>query len=71
MKILVTGGAGYIASHTNIELLKAGYEVVVLDSLVNSSVEAVKRVIRITGRQIKFYEIDLLYAMFPDPMNKV
>ena len=60
MKILVTGGAGYIASHTNIKLLNEGYEVVALDSLVNSCVESVKRVERITGQPIKFYELDLL-----------
>jgi UDP-glucose 4-epimerase len=59
MKILVTGGAGYIASHTNLELLNAGHDVVVVDNLRNSSMEAVKRVERLTGKSIKFYENDI------------
>ncbi len=58
MKILVTGGAGYIASHTNVLLLQRGYEVVALDNLVNSSIESVKRVEELTGKKIKFYEGD-------------
>lgn len=60
MKILVTGGAGYIASHTNLELLKDGYDVVVIDNLSNSSIEAIKRVEKLTGKSIKFYEKDIL-----------
>jgi len=60
MAILVTGGAGYIGSHTCIELINAGYEVVVVDNLVNSSEEAVKRVEQITGVKIPFYEADIL-----------
>lgn len=60
MTILVTGGAGYIGSHTCIELLNAGYEVVVLDNLCNSSKESLKRVEEITGKQVTFYEVDLL-----------
>ena len=60
MKILVTGGAGYIGSHTCVELLKEGYEVVVLDNLYNSSEEALKRVERITGKTLTFYEGDML-----------
>lgn len=59
MAILVTGGAGYIGSHTVVELLNAGYEAVVLDNLVNSSREAVARVEKITGRSVKFYEGDI------------
>lgn len=58
MKILVTGGAGYIASHTNVLLLERGYEVVVLDNLVNSSEESVKRVEELTGKKIAFYKGD-------------
>ncbi|MBR1747939.1 MAG: UDP-glucose 4-epimerase GalE [Clostridia bacterium] len=58
MKILVTGGAGYIASHTNVLLLERGYDVVVLDNLVNSSAESVRRVEKITGKKIKFYQGD-------------
>lgn len=60
MRILVTGGAGYIASHTNVELLNAGHEVIVLDNLSNSCVEAIKRVESLTGKKITFYEQDLL-----------
>ncbi|MEH6889045.1 UDP-glucose 4-epimerase GalE [Bacillus sp. JJ864] len=60
MAILVTGGAGYIGSHTCVELLNSGYEIVVVDNLSNSSVEALNRVKEITGRQFKFYKEDLL-----------
>ena len=60
MKILVLGGAGYIGSHTCVELLNAGYEVVVVDNLYNSSEEALKRVEQITGKTVKFYEADVL-----------
>lgn len=60
MNILVTGGAGFIGSHTCVELISAGYNVVVLDNLVNSSKEAVRRVEKITGELIAFYPVDLL-----------
>ncbi|MCQ2522475.1 MAG: UDP-glucose 4-epimerase GalE [Lachnospiraceae bacterium] len=60
MRILVTGGAGYIGSHTVVELLKSGHEAVVLDNLVNASKESVKRVEEITGKAIPFYEVDIL-----------
>lgn len=59
MSILVTGGAGYIGSHTVVELQNAGYEVVVVDNLVNSSREALKRVEKITGKPVTFYEADI------------
>lgn len=59
MKILVTGGAGYIASHTNVFLLENGYEVVAVDNFANSSFESIKRVEEITGKSIKFYEGDV------------
>ncbi len=58
--ILVTGGAGYIGSHTNVELLKAGYDVVVIDDLSNSKKEAVKRVEEISGKKVKFYQNSIL-----------
>ena len=60
MAILVTGGAGYIGSHTCIELINAGYEVVVVDNLYNSSKEALNRVGAIVGQEIKFYEATFL-----------
>ena len=60
MSILVTGGAGYIGSHTCVLLLEAGYDVVVLDNLSNSSPKAIGRVEKITGKKIKFYECDIL-----------
>lgn len=68
MAILVTGGAGYIGSHTCVELLNAGHEVVVVDNLVNSSEESLKRVEKITSKSVKFYEADLLDR---DAMNKI
>ncbi len=60
MKILVTGGAGYIGSHTCVELLERDHEVVVLDNLSNSSSKALDRVKQITGKDLDFYETDLL-----------
>ncbi len=59
MTILVTGGAGYIGSHTCVELAEAGYEVVIVDNLINSSQEAVRRVERITGKTMRFHRADL------------
>ena len=58
--ILVTGGAGYIGSHTCVELLNVGHDVVVVDNLCNSSKESLKRVEEITGKPVSFYEVDLL-----------
>ncbi len=59
MKILVTGGAGYIGSHTVLLLLENGYDVVVVDNLSNSSFESLKRVMDITGKTVDFYECDI------------
>lgn len=65
-RVFVTGGAGYIGSHTIVELLNAGYEVIVIDNFVNSVNEpngesaALKRVEMITGKSIAFYKCDLL-----------
>ncbi len=59
MKILVTGGAGFIGSHTVVELVESGYDVVVVDNLVNSSEKSLQRVEEITGRQIPFYKADI------------
>lgn len=60
MKILVTGGTGYIGSHTCVELLKEGYEVVVFDNLYNSKIDVVDKIENITGKKIKFYKADML-----------
>lgn len=60
MTILVTGGAGYIGSHTCVLLLEAGYDVVVIDNLSNSSRKSMNRVEKITGKKITFYECDIL-----------
>lgn len=57
--ILVTGGAGFIGSHTAVELISSGYEVVLVDNLVNSKREAIRRIERIVGRAVTFYDIDV------------
>ncbi|MBR2191071.1 MAG: SDR family NAD(P)-dependent oxidoreductase, partial [Eubacterium sp.] len=67
-KILVTGGAGYIGSHTVVELIDNGYDVVVVDNLSNSSKESLSRVEKITGAQVKFYENDIADM---DAMDKI
>ena len=59
MSILVTGGAGFIGSHTCVELLEAGYDTIILDNLCNSKSESVKRIKEITGKDVKFYECDI------------
>ena len=68
MSILVAGGAGYIGSHTCVELLEAGYEVVVVDNLYNASEESLKRVEKITGKTVTFYEADILDK---EALNKI
>ena len=60
MAILVTGGAGFIGSHTVIELQNAGYDVVVVDNLANSSEKSLERVEKITGKKVPFYKVDIL-----------
>ena len=59
MKILVTGGTGYIGSHTCVELLQKGYEVVVFDNLYNSKIDVVDKIKEITGKEITFYKADM------------
>ncbi|MCR5545221.1 MAG: UDP-glucose 4-epimerase GalE [Lachnospiraceae bacterium] len=68
MAILVTGGAGFIGSHTCVELLNANYEVVVLDNLHNASEKSLERVKELTGKEVKFYKGDILDR---DILNKV
>ena len=58
-KILVTGGAGYIGSHTCLELLTAGYDVVVVDNLDNACRESLRRVEELAGRRLEFNEVDI------------
>ena len=59
MKILVTGGAGFIGSHTCVELLNAGYEIVIVDNLYNSSEKSLDRVKELTGKDFAFYPYDI------------
>lgn len=59
MKILVTGGAGYIGSHTAVELLKAGYEITIVDNLSNSSIDVIDSIKEITNKDFNFYELDV------------
>ena len=66
MAILVTDGAGYIGSHTVVELQNSGYDVVVLDNLSNSSEKALERVSKIMRKPVKFYSIDILTGAFLD-----
>ena len=66
--ILVTGGAGFIGSHTSVELLESGYDIVIVDNFSNSKPEALNRIKKITGKDFKFYEADLLDL---DAMNKI
>ena len=60
MNILVTGGAGYIGSHICVELLEAGYDVIVVDDLSNSKIEVLDYIKEITHKEVKFYEFNLL-----------
>ena len=60
MKILLTGGTGYIGSHTAVELIERGYEVEILDNLFNSKITVLDDIERITGVKPKFHEVDLL-----------
>ena len=60
MAILLPGGAGYIGSHTAVELLNSGKEIVILDNFSNSKPEVLEKIKKITGKDFKFYEIDYL-----------
>ena len=58
-KILVTGGCGYIGSHTCVELLNAGYDIAIIDNLCNSKIEVIDKIKKITGKDFNFYKEDL------------
>ncbi len=60
MSILITGGAGYIGSHTSVELLNAGYDIVIVDNFSNSKPEVLNRIEELTGKKFKFYKVDVL-----------
>ena len=60
MKILVTGGTGYIGSHTVVELIKAGHEVTIIDNLFNSKIEVLDKIATLTGTKPEFHKIDIL-----------
>ena len=74
MSILVSGGAGYIGSHTCVELMEAGYDIVVADNLCNASEESLRRVEKITGKPVPFIktelcnedEVEALFTKYPD-----
>ncbi|MBQ1555929.1 MAG: SDR family NAD(P)-dependent oxidoreductase, partial [Clostridia bacterium] len=68
MAILVTGGAGFIGSHTCVVLQEAGYDIVIVDNFSNSKPEALNRIKKITGKDFQFYEADILDA---DAMNRI
>lgn len=68
MSILVTGGTGYIGSHTSIELLQAGYDIVIVDNFCNSKPEVLNRIEELSGKKPKFYEVDILDR---EGLNKV
>ena len=70
MSILVTGGAGFIGSHTVVELQNAGYDVVVLDNLSNASEKSLERVEKITGKPVTFYKADILDRDALEEMRK-
>ena len=60
MEVLVTGGAGYIGSHTCVELLNNGHDVIIVDNLSNSKPEVINRIKELTGKDFKFYKADIL-----------
>ena len=70
-QILVTGGCGYIGSHTCLQLLEQNYEVVVVDNLSNSKSKSLERVKQITGKDLKFYQGDILDYNFLDKIFSV
>ena len=69
MAILVTGGAGFIGSHTCVVLQEAGYDIVIVDNFSNSKPEALNRIKKITGKDFKFYEADILDVFLRDSLR--
>ena len=59
MKILLTGGLGFIGSHTAVDLLEGGHDVVIVDNLSNSKIEVLDKIKKVSGKEAKFYEIDI------------
>ncbi len=70
MSILVTGGTGYIGSHTSVELLKSGEDIIILDNLVNSQIDMVDKIKKISGKDLKFYNVNLLEKSEVDKIFK-
>lgn len=70
MKVLLTGGAGFIGSHTAVGLLEKGHEVVIADNFVNSKPEAVNRIRKITGKNVKLYAIDVADRKSSKPFSR-
>ncbi len=70
MAILITGGAGYIGSHTCVELLNNGYELIIIDNLSNSSRKSIDRIAQLSNNNFKFYEGDLLDKIFLENIFK-
>ena len=70
MKVLVTGGAGYIGSHTCVELIESGYTPIVVDNLCNSSAKSLERVKEITGQEVAFYQGDVCDEALLDSILK-
>ena len=74
MNVLVSGGTGYIGSHTVVELLKKGHDVVVFDNLYNSKIDTLDKIKKITGKEVKFYQADMLHPEELEPIfqeNKI
>ena len=71
MSILVTGGTGYIGSHTVVELLKKGKEVVIVDNLSNSKLEVLDAIETLSGKKPKFYDVDYLPYLIPYKLNYI
>ena len=70
MNVLVTGGAGYIGSHACLTFIKAGFEVIVVDNLSNSSIHSIQRIEKLTNKKIKFYQLNICQTYELDKIFK-